>query len=43
MPADSGLDEERTGGSKKKMLQQWLDLNQYSRYAIIIKRFTNTI
>jgi len=35
MPADSGLDEEKTGGNKKKMLQQWLDQNQYSRKGIL--------
>jgi len=35
MPADSGLDEERTGGNKKKMLQAWLDQNQYSRKGIL--------
>jgi len=35
MPADSGLDEEKTGGNKKKMLQLWLDQNQYSRKGIL--------
>jgi len=35
MPADSGLDEEKTEGNKKKMLQLWLDQNQYSRKGIL--------
>jgi len=35
MPADSALDQERTEGSKKKMLQAWLDQNQYSRKGIL--------
>jgi len=35
MPADSGLDEEQAGGNKKKMLQLWLDQNQYSRKGIL--------
>jgi len=35
MPADSGLDEEKTGGNKKQMLQLWLDQNQYSRKGIL--------
>jgi len=35
MPADSGLDEGKTGLNKKKMLQLWLDQNQYSRKGIL--------
>jgi len=35
MPADSGLDDEKAMGEKKKMLQQWLDQNQYSRKGIL--------
>ena len=35
MPADSGLDQEKAGGEKKRMLQMWLDQNQYSRKGIL--------
>jgi len=35
MPADSSLTEEQAGEGKKKMLQQWLDQNQYSRKGIL--------
>ena len=35
MPADSGLDDEKSGGNKKKMLQTWLDQNQYTRKGIL--------
>jgi len=35
MPADSGLDQEKSGGEKKRMLQMWLDQNQYSRKGIL--------
>lgn len=35
MPANSGLDPARAGGEKKRMLQQWLDQNQYSRKGIL--------
>jgi len=35
MPADSSLDQEKAGGEKKRMLQMWLDQNQYSRKGIL--------
>jgi len=35
MPADSFLDQEKSGGEKKRMLQMWLDQNQYSRKGIL--------
>lgn len=35
MPADSGLDQEKAGDGKKRMLQMWLDQNQYSRKGIL--------
>jgi len=35
MPADSSLNDEVAGSEKKKMLQQWLDQNQYTRQGIL--------
>jgi len=35
MPADSSLNDEQAGEEKKKMLQQWLDQNQYTRQGIL--------
>jgi len=35
MPADSSLNDEKAGQEKKKMLQQWLDQNQYTRKGIL--------
>jgi len=35
MPADSGLDDEKAGQEKKRMLQMWLDQNQYTRNGIL--------
>jgi len=35
MPADSSLNDEQAGQEKQKMLQQWLDQNQYTRKGIL--------
>jgi len=35
MPADSSLNDAVAGDEKKKMLQQWLDQNQYTRQGIL--------
>jgi len=35
MPADSSLDDEVAGLEKKRMLQMWLDQNQYTRKGIL--------
>jgi len=36
MPAHSGLDRENSGVEKKRMLQMWLDQNQYTRKGILM-------
>ena len=35
MPSHSELDTEKSSGNKEKMLQAWLDQNQYTRKGIL--------